>query len=434
MEKLKYKLVAFPLTVILVASAISPCFAAGDPSSGPANTAAATAPAIIEQAVLDGASSDLIPIERSENNINGEMVITEVFEVDASLDPNTLIKDNFELNGYLYSENSIVKTPFMERKEKDVSMVFSDATDTEDMGVNIKKLPFSMAYNVDGYVGELFLNPQTVTITATEQETRSSTKREVKTYNLEMNDPSLVPQSYNGLPLKNLSWAPSGYIEDSSIPSGYIATATYSRTSSWKEDSAWNLTATYEGTAVYENTTNVRYTITYKGAEIPKGHGVINGQIVKVPNGYEIIDNELVRTSILPGAPQVIGTILVLALIAFIILFLLWAFKHGLIASRKIVVQAQDDASGEYRIIQKAKVNKKAPAFELDTLQAPSSRHFLCEMSARQAFTLRGKVISITADGQVYRHQVQPQNDKDKYIFPIDLETVEAGPIDPYAM
>ena len=191
----KSRFAAFSLTAMMLLSAIAPAYAEPAPAltdgAGTPTSAAATQSQMADSAYL-------VPVERSQSEINGEMVITEVFEVPATINPNTLIKDNFELSGYLYSENSIVKTPYMETKQKEVEMQFENAVNSASLADHIGELPVSMAYDVDGWQGTLYLNPQTIAINATAQSTRSSTKKQTKTYNLEMNDPTLVPESYNG--------------------------------------------------------------------------------------------------------------------------------------------------------------------------------------------------------------------------------------------
>lgn len=430
----KSRFADFSLTAMMLLSAIAPAYAEPAPAltdgAGTPTSAAATQSQMADSAYL-------VPVERSQSEINGEMVITEVFEVPATINPNTLIKDNFELSGYLYSENSIVKTPYMETKQKEVEMQFENAVNSASLADHIGELPVSMAYDVDGWQGTLYLNPQTIAINATAQSTRSSTKKQTKTYNLEMNDPTLVPESYNGLPRTNLEFTPSGFIEGSSIPSGYTATATYSRRSSYSVDSAWSMTATYSGTATYEDTNNIRYTVTYKGVEVPEDYYVMDGQLV--PVGYTLEDGRIVKIEKEnPIMKPLIGagiTLLVIVLIAGLVLFALWAIKKGLIYSRKITIQAQDDITGEYAVIQKVRIKTKAPAFTLDTLKAPSSRHFLCEMSGQMANKLKGKIINVTADNAaVIKHRVEPLNEKDKYTFSVDLEPVAAGPIDTFAL
>lgn len=432
MGKTKSRLVAASMTAMLLITAVTPSFAAPattDGAEGPASTA-------VQSQMAENAY--LVPVERNQSEINGEMVITEIYEVPASIDPNTLVKANFELGGYLYSENSIVKTPFMEQKEKEVEMKFEDSVDSGNVADHLSKLPVNMAYDVDGWTGTLYLNPQTISVQATAQSTRSKTNSQTKTYNVEMNDPTQIPESYNGLPRTSLEFAPSGFIEGSSIPSGYTATAVFSRRSSYSVDSAWSMTATYVGTAVYEDTNNIRYTVTYKGVEVPEDYYVMDGQLV--PVGYTLDENgEVVKvhkdSAVVPILKGAGITILVLALIAGLVLFILYAIKKGLLYSRKVTVQAQDDASGEYEVIQKTRLSVKAPAFTLDTLKAPASRHFLCNMSGQLANKMKGKIINVSADGIVVcKHRVEPLNDKDKYVFAVDLEKVEAGPIDPFAL
>lgn len=49
----------------------------------------------------------------------------------------------------------------------------------------------------------------------------------VRTFEVPVNDPNMIPATYNGLPRIGLEWKENGFVEGSSIPSGYIATATY---------------------------------------------------------------------------------------------------------------------------------------------------------------------------------------------------------------
>ena len=178
--------------------------------------------------------------------------------------------------------------------------------------------------------------------------------------------------------------------------------------------------------------------MTYKGVQVPEDYYVMDGQLV--PVGYTLDENGQVvkiakeRTS----NPALVGvgiSLLVCALIAGLAFGILYMLKKGLLYSHKITIQAQDDASGEYSVIQKVRVKAKAPAFTLDTLKAPASRHFLCEMSGQMANKLKGKIINVTADGGVVaKHRIEPLNETDKYVFPVDLEAVAAGPMDTFSL
>lgn len=427
--KICKKLAAFPLICLLLMAAIVPCSAAG-PDSGGGEPVSLTS------------SADLVPVERSANNINGEMTIVEVFDVSASVDPDDLVKPNFAQSGYLYSMDSIVKNSFTDMKEKDVTQEYEAPADSKELADNIDKLPPSIPYSEDNYVGTLYLNPQTIEVVVTGQTPKTNTHSVTKTFTTEYNDPSQIPATMNGLPRTSLTWAEASYYEGSSIPSSYTATAVYSKRTTTNVDSAWKVVATYQGTVQFEDTDNIRYTVTYKGTEIPENCIVgDDGNLIQIPDGYivdaagNMVPVEVKGSGV--GGILLRGAVVLLIAAAAILgtLAILYAIKHGYFASRKLVIQAQDFDSGNYTTIQKVRLKKKAPNFELDTLKSPSSRHFLCEMSAIMAKNFRGKIINVTADGQVVcKHQVEPINDTDKYVFSVDLEAVESGPIDTFAL
>ena len=360
------------------------------------------------------------------------------------MDPNTLIKDGFELRGYFFELNSIIKEDCDAAQEKDVSMEYTTSASSGELSENLGKLPETMEYNEDGWHGTLYPVLSSVNISVADRATRSKTNTTTQTFNLgEFNDPSAIPATYNGMNRVSYEINPSGYIDGSSIPSGYTATATYSSKSYYTVATAWTMTATYSGTAIYDDLTKFRYTITYKGDEIQEGEAVLNNELITVPKGYEVIGGELVKTGwsfdfggFFSNAGIVILVVALLAMLAAGIVFgILTGIRRGIFYSRKIVIEAQDDVSGEYEKMQKVRVNPKAPAFTLDTLRAPSARHFRCEMSGGLANKLRGKIINVSADGRVVtKHRVEPLNPKEKYIFAVDLEIVDSGPMDTFAL
>lgn len=428
MGTIKSRVAAVPLAALMLLSAVTPASAA---------TAVQTQPTISE-------ASYLIPTESTQAIVNGEMVLVEVYEVPTSMDPNTLIKDGFELRGYFFELNSIIKEDCDAAQEKDVTMGYSTAASSGDLSDNLGNLPETMEYSEDGWEGTLYPVLSSVNIEVTDRATRSKTNSTTQTFNLgEFNDPTAIPATYNGMQRVSYEINPSGYIDGSSIPSGYTATATYSSKSYYTVATGWTMTATYAGTAVYDDLTKFRYTLTYKGDEILEGQAVVDNELITVPRGYEVIGGELVKTGwsfdageFFGNAGLVLLALIILALLAAGVVFgILTGIKRGVFYSRKIVIDAQDDVSGEYERMQKVRVNPKSPAFSLDTLRAPASRHFRCEMSGGLANKLRGKIINVSADGRVVtKHRVEPLNSKDKYIFAVSLEDVDAGPMDTFAL
>lgn len=125
MGTIKSRVAAVPLAALMLLSAVTPASAA---------TAVQTQPTISE-------ASYLIPTESTQAIVNGEMVLVEVYEVPTSMDPNTLIKDGFELRGYFFELNSIIKEDCDAAQEKDVTMEYSTAASSGDLSDNLGNLP-----------------------------------------------------------------------------------------------------------------------------------------------------------------------------------------------------------------------------------------------------------------------------------------------------
>lgn len=426
MGTFKGRVAALPLAALMLLTAAAPVTAFAADQAGPTISPA----------------SYMVPTESTQAIVNGEMVLVETYTVPISLDPNTLIKDGFELRGYFFELNSIVKEDCEDLKQKDVTEEYSVAVGSGDLSKNIGELPEKLEYSKDGWEGTLYPVLSSVNIKVTDTATRSKTNTTTKTFDLgEFNDPTAIPTTYNGMSRTSYEINPSGYIEGSSIPSGYTATATYSKKSYYTVNTAWEMTATYSGVATYDDLTKFQYTLTYKGDKIQEGQAVVDNKLITVPKGYEVINGELVKTGFdfgefFDNAGIILLIIGLLALLAAGIIFaILQGIRRGVFYSRKIVIEAQDDVSGEYSTMQKVRVNSKAPAFTIDTLRAPSARHFRCEMSGGLAKKLRGKIINISADGRVIsKHRVEPLNEKEKYIFAVSLEDVDSGPMDTFAL
>ena len=167
----------------------------------------------------------------------------------------------------------------------------------------------------------------------------------------------------------------------------------------------------------------------------------MDGELITIPKGYEVVDGQLVKTgfdfgSFFGNAGIVLLVLVLLGGLATGIVFAVLAgIKRGIFYSRKIVIESQDDNSGEYTLMQKVRVNPKNPAFTLDVLRAPSARHFKCSMSGGLAKKLRGTIINVSAGDQVVaKHRVEPFNDKERYVFAVSLEDVDSGPMDTFSL
>ena len=73
-----------------------------------------------------------VPIEQTEQMIDGKQTLTKVFEVDPSVDPATLQEDGLEMNGFRYSLVSLTKETFDKEVTQTVSVEQQAALSSTD--------------------------------------------------------------------------------------------------------------------------------------------------------------------------------------------------------------------------------------------------------------------------------------------------------------
>lgn len=202
---------------------------------------------------------------------NGNRQYIDTFTISDSTNPEDLIKDTFELDGFSYTYYSIEKEPMTSTDTKTITQEVSVESDNKEVADNLPLLEGYIEYNQDGYVGKLNIMPASVTTEAKGYETRSYTVSDTRTYtDLAYNDPSLIPQTVtkSGMTLKlvSTSWQGVGGAgaNGSLIPTSYTATASYSAVGSSKYATGYVTKATYTGEVV-KSTTETVYTVTYLG-------------------------------------------------------------------------------------------------------------------------------------------------------------------------
>ncbi len=429
MHTLKERLAAAGAAAILLCTAAVPCLAGELPAED--IPAAASAPVSggeehpePEDPEAAGGKTYLIPVESTQETSGGSLQIREVYEVPESLDPEDLVKEDFVKDGCLWRHDTIVREAVSSTSEQEAELEFVSPSDSGDLAQAISLLPAKMVYDQDGYRGDLYLDPSTVTLTATDTTVQSSTEMETQVYQLDYNDPSLLPQSYAGLPLTSWTFADGPYIEGSSLPQYYEATAVYSATSSWQVPCAWELKASYRGTAVRNEETGIRYTVTYRGEVIPEGAQIIDGFIV--PEGYELVDGRVQKISpfaaILPWLPGIFTAALTLLVILLGLVLLYQIWRRGLLGPFWLTVYALDPDTGRKKAVQYLWVSRKRNTVTLRVGGLPSATHYLCALSSWRASQLSGTTIRFFEHQQmVASHLISPASDRKKYTFHVDL-------------
>ena len=199
-----------------------------------------------------------VPVSQTNQNVDGKQLLTKVFEVDPSVDPESLKEDGIELDGYRYSLTSFTKDIIQKEDSIDVSQEQTVALKSmKEMDAYIealKLLPATVEYDQDGYAGKLNLMTNTIEISETGRSSHSGTQKVTRTFTCDYNDDSLVPDGRYG--------------EDGTIPENYVATAVYTKGYSYTTVDGYQATATYSGEVEAVNDEMVRYTLQYTGEPI----------------------------------------------------------------------------------------------------------------------------------------------------------------------
>ena len=170
-----------------------------------------------------------VPTDTVVQNLNGSQQAIKTFTIPANQDPQSLIEEPFELEGYLYTFADIVKEENMVDESKSHTETITLETDTDDLAKILGQL--------------------------------------------DRNDMSYVPPTTvkNGrtLSLANVEWQVTGtdLVGETLMPSSYQAVATYSARASYQAATGYVTTAEYTGDVTHEGVESVTYVLTYLGTK-----------------------------------------------------------------------------------------------------------------------------------------------------------------------
>lgn len=380
-----------------------------------------------------------VPISQTEAEINGEQILTQIYEVSIETRPETLIKENLEQNGFSYELISITKDEGTEVPQKEV-------TDTVEIPLKatkeaaareeaIQSMKASIEWEQDGFKGILYVDPSTLELAPVNERTVKGTKSIQKSYTNEYNDDAIIPQSISeGGYTWNYtahSWTEVLDPEGGSVPVGYQATVIYQRGTSSRTNDGYTASVEYSGIVSYGEPDTVTYTLVYKGYPI----------VVKEPSLLDRIFGISEPTVTVDKAPKTQGTggeggsngqisvaviggrLLLLVLgIACVLLVCLIAIKLAKrFLNSFVTIYSRDEHSGEDTKIQRMFLRDKKPEINIDYLRAPESRHFLVVLKSKKADKLLGKQVTISIGKKIVKHIVAQSYGVD-YKITVDSE------------
>ena len=254
---------------------------------------------LLTAALTMSASALEVPTSTVVQNLNGSQQVVKTYTVTPGLDPQTLIEEPFQLEGFLYTYADIVKAENQVAERRSHTETVTVETDKKNLDVILSQLAPTMEYNDGVWSGTLALDHTSIQTQAAGYTTGSNTVTATKTIGpLDRNDMSYVPATTvkNGvtLNLSGVEWQVIGadLVGDMMAPCSYQAVATYTGRSYYSAATGYVTTANYVGEITHEGVESVTYQVTYLGQEhdpasdpVPIGEQVnLIQRVVSSPN------------------------------------------------------------------------------------------------------------------------------------------------------
>lgn len=322
------------------------------------------------------------PVSMQFENLNGQQRAVLTYTLAPDVDPDTLIEDSIEYDGFRYTWAYTTKEEHPYQEVKTVTQTVTVETAKKDLNVVLAELAPTIAYDDGTYTGTLALDHTTLSTEAAGYANRSSTVTETKVIGgLDRNDMSYIPATTvkNGktLSLSNVEWqvTATALVGEALVPCQYQAVATYSGSSSYQVATGYVTTADYVGEVVSSGIKDVTYTVVYTGTEI------IPPAPEPQPSG---------AGSFLHGNPLGITLFAAgLLLIAFLVMLALRIRQKNV----NIFVPAED--SNDYKLIDRQKMKAEAPTVDLRRLNLSAGDTVAIEVKRRILKKLSGMTVCV---------------------------------------
>ena len=236
--------------------------------------ASITLAAVLTLTMVTGASALEVPTDITVQNLNGSQQLIKTYTLPPGSDPQQLIEEPFDQEGYRYTFADIVKEENQVSDRKYHTETVTLETGTKDLAKILEQLETTLDYDDGMYSGVLTLDHTAIRTEASGYASQAKTVTATKTIGpLDRNDMSYVPATTvkNGvtLSLSNVDWQVIGtdLVGDMLSPASYQAVATYSGRSYSKVATGYVTSADYVGEISRNEVESVTYRLTYLGVE-----------------------------------------------------------------------------------------------------------------------------------------------------------------------
>ena len=229
---------------------------------------------LLAAALVTNACALEVPTDTTVQNLNGSQQLIKTYTLPPGGDPQQLIEEPFEQEGWRYTFADIVKEENQVSDRKYHTETVTLETGTKDLGKILEQLATTPDYDDGTYSGVLTLDHTAIRTEASGYTSQAKNITATKTIGpLDRNDMSYVPATTvkDGvtLNLSNVDWQIIGtdLVGDALAPASYQAVATYSGKSYHKVATGYITSADYVGEVTRNDVESVTYKVTYLGTE-----------------------------------------------------------------------------------------------------------------------------------------------------------------------
>lgn len=229
---------------------------------------------LLAAALVTNACALEVPTDTTIQNLNGSQQLIKTYTLPPGADPQQLIEESFEQEGWCYTFADIVKEENQVSDRKYHTETVTLETDTKDLGKILEQLSTTLDYDDGIYSGVLTLDHTAIRTETAGYTSQAKNITATKTIGpLDCNDMSYVPATTikDGvtLNLSNVDWQVIGtdLVGDTLSPVSYQAVATYSGKSYHKVATGYVTSADYTGEVTRSDVESVTYKVTYLGTE-----------------------------------------------------------------------------------------------------------------------------------------------------------------------
>ena len=328
-------------------------------------------------------------------NLNGQQLAIKVYTLLPDQNPNDLLEEDFEHDGYLYAYSDMIKEEQSFSEETLHKEIVTVTTATKNLEDILKALQPTIEYDDGNAKGTLALDHSTIKTEAAGYKSSSYTVTATKNYTgLASNDSSLIDKTVikdgRTLSLSNITWSveSTALVGDELVPATYSAVATYSGSAKSTVATGYITTAEYSGKVTASGISSIQYTVTYLGTPI-----------VIEEEGMDILP-------VIVGIVACAGAILLLVC---------------LLPRKNTTVYAATGKGNEYDKCGRLHLKVKNPDLRIDRLKEVPEGVIAIEVEEKVARKLFGQNIAIHYYDRNFAHTVGTVNGS--YWFKVDVGT-----------